>query len=156
MKNLLFILGILFSQFSWSQSANYSINSPGNVEVGINSDFGFGFKPVTNLPPTGEGELAISGYRITSWFINANDSNMNNSGQTYYNSSSTSLTTYGISQSQSLNFPIKWSDNSNVTSYTVNITTNVTFYRGSNASQTFSYSHNISVNVNRIFTPTIT
>jgi hypothetical protein len=152
MKKILFLcFSVLFTNFIYSQ---VTVNAPSSVEVGVNNNFGFTFLPKSSEYPSGS-----TSYKLTSWFINDGSSNMNNSGFGSYSNNSQSLNTYSIGQSLSLNFPIKWEDNSNSLTSTISIITNVNYYgvvNGTNqllGSRIHSKTH--TVNINRIFTPTI-
>jgi hypothetical protein len=155
MKKILFLcISVLLSNFIWSQ---VNVNAPSSVEVGLNNSFGFYFLPTTKLPPA----QAVTGnytstYKLTSWFISSAYSNMNNSGFGNYNSNSQALNSYALNQGQNLNFPIKWEDNNNQLTYVINITVNVTFYYpNGNLAGIADYPSTYTVNINRIFTPTI-
>lgn len=150
-KILFFCFSVLCTNFIWSQ---VTVNAPSSVEVGINNQFNFTFLPVSSNYPAGS-----SSYVLTSWFINDGSSNMNNSGNGSYSNNSQSLNTYSIGQSQSLNFPIKWEDNSNSLTSTISVVTNVNYFGVVNGSTVLIgsriHSINYTVNINRIFTPTI-
>lgn len=152
MKKILYLcFSVLFTNFIWSQ---VTVSAPSSVEVGVNNNFSFTFLPSSDIPANS------SSYKLTSWFINCGSSNMNNSGYGSYSNNSQSLYTYGMGQSQNVNFPIKWEDNSNSLTTDISIITNVTYY-GINASgytyETGSRIHpnTYTVSINRIFTPSI-
>ena len=150
-KNLLLCIGVLFVNLIWSQ---VTVNGPSTVEVGINNNFNFTFLPSVDIPS------GSSTYKLTSWFINDGSSNMNNSGNGYFNDNSQSLNTYGLNQSQSLNFPIKWEDNSNSLTATISIITNVTYFGIDGNGSTYQTGSRIHpntyiVNINRVLTPVI-
>jgi len=155
MKKILFLcFSVVFTNFTWSQ---VSVNAPSSVEVGLNNSFGFYFLPTTKLPPAqaSTGNSA-STYKLTSWFISSANSNMNNSGFGNYNSNSQALNSYALNQGQRLNFPIKWEDNTNQLTDVINITVNVTFfYPDGSQAGIADYPRTYTVNINRIFTPTI-
>lgn len=151
-KNLFLCFSILLTNFIFSQ---VTVNAPSSVEVGVNNNFGFTFLPKSSEYPSGS-----TSYKLTSWFINDGSSNMNNSGFGSYSNNSQSLNTYNIGQSQSLNFPIKWEDNSNSLTSNISIVANVSYYAVDTNGNTYlagSRIHSITyaVNINRIFTPTI-
>lgn len=152
MKKILFLcISILLTSFTWSQ---VTVSAPSSVEVGVNNNFSFTFLPSSDYPS------GSSSYVLTSWFINCGSSNMNNSGFGSYSNNSQSLNTYGMGQSQSLSFPIKWEDNSNSLTADISIITNVNYYGVVNGQTQFlgskPYSNTYTVNINRIYTPTIT
>lgn len=158
MKNFLFLsFSLFFTNFIWSQSQDVAIYGPPSVEVGQNNSFSFVFTPTTQLPPaqSGTGYFASS-YKYTTWFISSAYSNMNNSGSGSFNDNSQSLNTYTIGQSQSVSFPIKWDDNNNQLTDTINFNVSVTYYypNGDQAGQGV-YPGTYTANINRILTPTI-
>lgn len=153
MKKILFLcFSVLFTNFIYSQ---VTVNAPSSVEVGVNNNFGFTFLPKSSEYPSGS-----TSYKLTSWFINDGSSNMNNSGFGSYSNNSQSLNTYSIGQSQNLNFPIKWEDNSNSLTSSISIVANVSYYAVDTNGNTYLagsriHSSTYAVNINRIFTPTI-
>ncbi len=153
MKKIIFLcFSVVFTNFIWSQ---VTVNAPSSVEVGQNSTFSFVFLPTSSDYPSGS-----SSYKLTSWFINDGSSNMNNSGYGSYSNNSQSLNTYSIGQSQSLSFPIKWEDNSNSLTSSISIVANVSYYAVDANGNTYIagsriHSYNHTININRIFTPTI-
>ena len=155
-KFLLLCFSVLFTNFIWSQQ-DITVNGNSSVEVGLNNQFTFSFSPYTQIPVVATGSNPVVKYKLTSWFINSSSSNMNNSGQPYFNDNSQSLTYYGLGQSQSLNFPIKWTDNSNSLTDDINIAIYVQYFDTNNNPIESSkyYSKIQTINVNRIFTPTI-
>ena len=155
MKKIIFLcFSVVFTNFIWSQ---VTVSAPSNVEVGINNNFGFTFLPSSKIPqPEAGTNSPVATYKLTSWFISSNLSNMNNSGSGYYNDNSQSLNSYSLSQNQSLNFSIKWDDNSNQLTDVINYTVNVTFfYANGNQAGIADYPGTYNVNIYRIFTPTI-
>ena len=153
MKKIIFLcFSVVFTNFIWAQ---ITVTAPPSVEVGLNNQFSFTFLPKSSEYPSGS-----SSYKLTSWFINDGSSNMNNSGFGSYSNNSQSLNTYGISQSQSISFPIRWEDNSNSLTSNISIVANVDYY-GVDANGNTYYTGNrihpltYSVNINRIFEPTI-
>ena len=154
-KNLFLCLSILFANLIWSQQQNYTVNPTSSVEVGINTPFSFSFKPVTNIPQLASDQPAVSSYRLTAWFISSANSNMNNSGNGSFNDNSQSLNSYGIDQNQTLNFPIRWDDNSNQLTDIINISTTVNFYNSNGYVSNYIYTHSVSININRVLTPII-
>lgn len=153
MKKIIFLcFSVVFTNFIGAQ---ITVNAPSSVEVGLNNQFSFTFLPKSSDYPAGS-----SSYKLTSWFINDGSSNMNNSGYGSYSNNAQSLNTYSIGQSQSINFPIKWEDNSNSLTSSISIVANVTYYgvdTNGNIYQTGAKPHtlNYTVNINRIFAPTI-
>lgn len=153
MKKIIFLcFSVVFTNFMWSQ---ITVNAPSSVEVGLNNQFSFTFLPKSSDYPAGS-----SSYKLTSWFINDGSSNMNNSGYGSYSNNAQSLNTYSIGQSQSLNFPIKWEDNSNSLTSSISIVANVSYYAvdtngNTNLAGSRIHSSTYTVNINRIFTPTI-
>lgn len=153
MKKIIFLcFSVVFTNFIWSQ---VTVNAPSSVEVGLNNQFSFTFLPKSTDYPSGS-----SSYKLTSWFINDGSSNMNNSGYGSYSNNSQSLNTYSIGQSQSLNFPIKWEDNFNSLTSNISIVANVSYYAVDTNGDTYLagsriHSSTYTVNINRIFTPTI-
>jgi len=136
----------------WSQ---VTVNAPSSVEVGLNNQFTFTF-----LPKTGDYPSGSTSYKLTSWFINDGSSNMNNSTYGSYSDNSQSLNSFGITQPQSISFPIRWEDNSNALTSNISIVANVTYYGvGANGNiyqlGATPHSLNYTVNINRIFPPTI-
>ena len=154
LKKIFFLcFSVVFTNFIWSQ---ITVNAPSSVEVGLNNQFSFTF-----LPKSGEYPSGSSSYKLTSWFINDGSSNMNNSGFGSYSNNSQSLNTYSIGQSQSLNFPIKWEDNSNSLTSNISIVANVSYYAVDANGNTYLAGSRIhpltyTVNIYRISTPTLT
>lgn len=153
MKKIIFLcFSVIFTNFTWSQ---ITVNAPSSVEVGLNNQFSFTFMPKSSDYPAGS-----SSYKLTSWFINDGSSNMNNSGYGSYSNNSQSLNTYSIGQSQSINFPIRWEDNSNSLTSNISIVANVSYYAVDALGNTYPTGSRIhpltyTVNINRIFAPTI-
>lgn len=153
MKKIIFLcFSLIFTNCIWAQ---ITVNAPSSVEVGLNTQFSFTFLPKSNEYPHGS-----TTYKLTSWFINDGSSNMNNSGYGSYSNNSQSLNTYGIAQSQSVNFPIKWEDNYNSLTSSISIVANVSYYAVDSNGNTYLagskiHSSTYTVNINRIFTPTI-
>lgn len=151
MKKILFLcFSVLYTNFIWSQ---VTVSAPSSVEVGQNNTFSFVFLPSSNIP---QGSTS---YILTSRFINCSNSNMNNTGSNSYADNSQALNEYGLNQSQGVSFPIKWGDNSNNLSEIISIITNVSFYKIVDnvrvPNGTYTYIDSYTVNINRIFTPTI-
>lgn len=158
MKKFLFLcFSVLFTNLIWSQQQDLTVSGLSSVEVGVNNPFTFTFSPTTQIPIVPTGSNPVVKYKLTSWFISSSSSNMNNSGQPYFNDNSQSLTYYSLGQSQSLNFPIKWTDNSNSLTDDINIAIYVQYFDTNNNPIEGSkyYSKIQTINVNRIFTPTI-
>jgi Secretion system C-terminal sorting domain len=152
MKKILFTcISILFTHLILSQ---VNVSAPTSVEVGTNNQFTFTFLPSVDAPS------GSSSYKLTSWFINDGNSNMNNTGSGSYGNNGQPFTAYGMGQSQSISIPIKYEENSNVTTSNISITTYVNYYKVvdgstvSNGSKIHSNNHNVIIN--RIFAPTIT
>jgi hypothetical protein len=158
MKKIIFLsFSLLFTNFILAQQ-DINVNAPSSVEVGLNSNFGFIFRPITKIPVSSDTQNPVTYYRITSWLISAPSANFNNSGTNYYNDNSQSLTNVALGSPSNLNFPIRWDDNSNLLTDGIHIIVNVTYYlknggQPNNANQYYSLDY--TVNINRIFTPTI-
>lgn len=151
-KNLFLCISILFTSLTWSQ---VTVNAPSSVEVGQNNTFSFVFLPSSNIPQVAQGQPPVSSYKITSWFISSANSNMNNTGYSSFNDNSQALNNYLLNQNQSVTFPIKWEDNSNQTTDNINIYTYVEFSNSNGYVGSYIYPLTYTVNINRIFTPTI-
>lgn len=96
---------VFCTNFIWSQTI--SINSPTSVEVGINNSFSFKFTPPSSS--------LYGNYNISHWEITSSNSNMNNSGNSYYNVYLSSGVPINTAQFSTISIPIKWEDNSNST-----------------------------------------
>jgi hypothetical protein len=151
-KILILCFSVLFTNFLLAQQ-NISVIAPSSVEVGLNNSFVFSFQPVKRPPNA-------TSYKVTSWFISAPYANMNNSGQPSYSDNSQVFTSKDITATSSLNFPIRWEDNSNFTTDLIRITVNVSYtitVNGVPSPGTINeyYPLDYTVNINRITTPTI-
>jgi hypothetical protein len=104
-KILMLCFSVFCTNFIWSQTI--SINSPTSVEVGINNSFSFKFTPPSSS--------LYGNYNISHWEITSSNSNMNNSGNSYYNVYLSSGVPINTAQFSTISIPIKWEDNSNNT-----------------------------------------
>jgi hypothetical protein len=147
-KIFVLCFSVLYTNFLWAQQ-NVKVNAPSSVEVGLNNNFGFTFRPVTNIPAN------TTSYIVTSWFISAPYANMNNSGQASYSDNSQAFTSVGILDSSMLNFPIRWEDNANPTIDEFAIFVYVTFNNKDGQTGAYTYRESYTANINRITTPTI-
>lgn len=148
MKKLYLI--ILFLVFMKQAGyAQVSVDGPSSVEVGTNYIFSFTFLPQS--PPVGS-----TYYKVTSWQISSSTSNMDNSGVLYKYDNSMSLTKKTLTSNSKLEFPIQWGDNYNSMSDVISATVSVVFYdEHDNVLSTPSYIITKSVNIFRIFSPTL-
>jgi Secretion system C-terminal sorting domain len=150
-KIFILCFSVLCTNLIWGQQ-DININAPSSVEVGLNSSFGFQFRPVNRVPAN------TTSYKVTSWFISAPYANMNNSGQASYSDNSQAFTVKGINETSNLNFPIRWEDNSNNTTDLIRITVAVSFTIIIDKQISYSsenYALDYKVNINRLLAPTI-
>lgn len=159
MKNILFFCVILFSNFIWAQ---VSINGNSSVEVGNDYSYSVNFNVNSDRPSdfidtqTPANSKYVTKYKITTWYVVANSSNINNTNSSTYSSTAGAFNSYSINTPQNINLSIKWPDNSNSTSAIINVYVYVNYYYG-NGDYAGNRIHqtNLNVNINRIFTPTI-
>jgi hypothetical protein len=146
-KIFVLCFSVLCTNFLMSQT---TVNAPSVIEVGINAQFSFVFLPSSNIPAN------ATYYKLTSWFINSSDSNMNNSGYNYKNDNSQSLNSYGLGNPVSLSFPIRWDDNAPLLDDIININANIKFYDKDNNELLYTqYPSKYNVHISRIGIPII-